>query len=185
VSWRGQTAEDIARFVERQPEMMRVLELAAALDLPDGWIGAGFLRNAVWDALHDRPWSASYGDVDLIYFDPQSRDPATEKAHETALGVTAPDIAWSVKNQARMHLRNDDPPYRDVSDAMAHWLETCTAVAIRLRVGAVELSAPYGVEDLLGLRIRPTPAGLRKRAAFQARLEAKRWLHHWPRLRVV
>lgn len=162
--------------------MMRVLALAAALDLPDSWISAGFLRNALWDALHDRPWSVGDGDVDLIYFDPENLDPATEKAQEAALRDRAPDIAWSVKNQARMHLRNNDPPYRDSSHAMAHWPETCTAVAVRLRAGAIELSAPYGFEDLLALRLRPTPAGLRKRAAFDARVREKNWLRRWPRL---
>jgi hypothetical protein len=176
------TAQDVARFISDEPAMMRTLTLAAALDLPDAWIGAGFLRNALWDALHDRPWSAGDGDVDLIYFDPDDLDPATEKAHEAALREAAPDIAWSVKNQARMHLRNNDPPYRDTSDAMAHWLETCTAVAVRLQGGAVELLAPCGFEDLLALRVRPTPAGLRKPQAFKARVREKNWLRRWPRL---
>lgn len=176
------TAEDVARFVAGQPGMIQILALAAALDLPDSWIGAGFLRNALWDALHDRPWSAGDGDVDLIYFDPGNLDPATEKAHEALLRERAPDIIWSVKNQARMHLRNNDPPYRDSCDAMAHWPETCTAVAVRLRAGAIELSAPYGFDDLLALRLRPTPAGLRKRAAFDARIQEKNWLRRWPRL---
>jgi len=183
------TAGDVARFVAGQPGMMRALAIAAAQDLPDAWIGAGFLRNAVWDALHDRPWSAGdqdeSGDVDLIYFDPQCLDPASEKAHEAALRHAAPDISWSVKNQARMHRRNADPPYRDTSDAMAHWLETCTAVAVRLREGAVELSAPFGVEDLLALRVRPSAAGLRKRTAFDARVRSKNWLARWPMLRLM
>jgi hypothetical protein len=179
-----QTLDDIARFVAAQPGMMHPLKVAAAIALPDSWIGAGFIRNAVWDALHHRPWSSGDGDVDLIYFDPENLDPATEKAHEAALRGKAPDIAWSVKNQARMHLRNEDPPYRDSSDAMAHWLETCTAVAVRLEEGAVKFSVPYGVEDLLALRVRPTPAGLRKPAAFAARLRAKNWLVRWPKLRL-
>lgn len=165
--------------------MMRILALAAALDLPDSWIGAGFLRNAVWDALHDRPWSASDGDVDLIYFDSEDTDPATEKAHEADLRDRAPDIVWSLKNQARMHLRNADAPYRNTSDAMSYWLETCTAVAVRLRDGKIEFSAPYGFDDLLALRVRATAAGLRKPAAFNARVLHKGWLSRWPKLRLI
>lgn len=52
------TAQDVARFISDEPAMMRTLTLAAALDLPDAWIGTGFLRNALWDALHDRPTPA-------------------------------------------------------------------------------------------------------------------------------
>jgi len=29
-----------------------------ALRLPDSWVGAGFVRNPVWAALHGRSWSA-------------------------------------------------------------------------------------------------------------------------------
>ena len=178
-------AEDVVRLIESQPGMMRALTLAAALALPDAWIGAGFLRNAVWDALHDRGWSAGEGDVDLIYFDPFTCDPTAEKTYEAALRDAAPDLRWSVKNQARMHLRNNDPPYQNTSDAMAQWLETCTAVAARLQSGAVELSAPYGVEDLVTLSLRPTTAGLRKRAAFDARVLGKDWLRRWPKLQLA
>jgi uncharacterized protein len=47
---------DICRFIERQPEMMQVLGVTEALGLPDCWVGAGFVRNPVWDALHGFPW---------------------------------------------------------------------------------------------------------------------------------
>jgi hypothetical protein len=32
--------------------MMAALTALAGLELPDAWIGAGFLRGAVWDRLH-------------------------------------------------------------------------------------------------------------------------------------
>jgi hypothetical protein len=47
------------------------------------------------------------------------------RARDDALG-------WSVKNQARMHERNADRPYRSASDAMMHSPETATAVGARL-----------------------------------------------------
>ena len=50
---------DIAAFIAAQPAMMDLLRAVEALNLPDGWIGAGFVRNPVWDALRGFPWSAS------------------------------------------------------------------------------------------------------------------------------
>jgi hypothetical protein len=85
-----------------------------------------------------------------------------------------------------MHARNGDAPYGSTADALTHWLETPTAVALRLEAGRPRLLAPLGLDDLLGLVIRPTPhARARRMAAFRERLATKGWLRTWPRLRVV
>jgi hypothetical protein len=43
------TKEDIEAFVYQDAEMMNILRIARDLGLPDWWIGAGFLRNRIWD----------------------------------------------------------------------------------------------------------------------------------------
>ena len=84
-----------------------------------------------------------------------------------------------------MHLRNGDDPYQDTNDAMRHWLETPTCVAVGLDDGGrLCLLAPYGLDDLLNLVIRPTPAGLRCAAEYNARVEGKPWRRTWPRISV-
>ena len=82
------------------------LEAAAALDLPDGWIGAGFLRSLVWDRLHGHSEATPLNDIDVLYFDPEDRSRAAEAALEARLRRSIPGLPWSVRNQARMHLRN-------------------------------------------------------------------------------
>jgi hypothetical protein len=164
------------------------LEAVASLGLPDSWIGAGFVRAPVWDALHGFPEPTPLDDIDVVYFDPTCRDPEAERAHEAALGRLLPALPWSVRNQARMHLRNGDDPYRSTADALTRWLETPTAVALRLEAGRPRLLAPLGLDDLLGLVIRPTPHArvhARRMAAFRERVATKGWLRAWPRLRVV
>ena len=53
--------------------MMSQLKAVESLSLPDCWIGAGFVRNTVWDALHSHPITgALLGDVDVVYFSRQS-----------------------------------------------------------------------------------------------------------------
>lgn len=163
-----------------------VLGLVEALALPDCWIGAGFVRNAIWDHLHQRlpaPLTSDM-DVDVIWFDPSRAGEQEDRRIEDDLRQAAPEISWSVKNQARMHKRNGDARYRSANDAMRHWPETATAVAAR-RYGAGQcaISAPYGLADLLALRLRPTPGfrGIR-RATFDARVASKNWLDIWPKL---
>ncbi|MHA1153811.1 MAG: nucleotidyltransferase family protein [Alphaproteobacteria bacterium] len=180
---------DILALVAADAWMMAALGAVAGLGLPDAWIGAGFLRGAVWDRLHGYASRTPLDDIDVIYFDPEAPDPAAEAALERRLGERLPGLPWSVKNQARMHLRNGDAPYRSSADALAHWLETPTAVALRLdEAGGPELLAPFGTRDLLGLVVRPTPHARKhehRLAAYRARLEVKNWPAKWPKLKVV
>ena len=180
-----QGPEDILLLAARRPDMLACLEAVAALGLPDCWIGAGFVRAPVWDALHSYSEPTPLADIDVVYFDPDSGD-AREKPAEAALAQVLPDRPWSVINQARMHLDNEDPPYRDTAEALANWLETATAVALRLDpVGKLQLLAPHGLEDLFGLRVRPTPRAREARLdAYRDRLRRKRWQETWPRLTV-
>jgi hypothetical protein len=164
----------------------RALGAAASLGLPDCWIGAGLIRNAVWDHLHRRPPRPPYGDVDVLWFDRGRSDPSEDIALEAILRALDPSLDWSVRNQARMHARNNDPPYASATDAMRRWPETATAVAVR-RIGPAdcEIAAPFGLDDLFALAVRPTPRfGGVKHSAYLARVEAKGWSATWPQLRI-
>jgi len=46
-----------------------VLRAARELGLPDWWIGSGFVRTAVWDAMYDKADKMVPPDVDVIYLD--------------------------------------------------------------------------------------------------------------------
>jgi uncharacterized protein len=76
----------IVALIETDPWMMSVIRAAGQLNLPDWMIGAGFVRNKVWDYLHGirRPM-VDTADIDLIYFDPADIREETEKAHDTRL----------------------------------------------------------------------------------------------------
>ena len=105
---------------------------------------------------------------------------------EARLQEILPRTPWSVKNQARMHLANGDQPYCDTFDAMRHWLETPTCVAVRLHGSdTLELAAPYGIDDLLDMVLRPTPAGRRRNQSYGERIFNKNWLNKWPNASVI
>ena len=180
---------DILALVAADTWRMAALTAVAELGLPDCWIGAGFARGAVWDRLHGYTSRTPLDDIDVVYFDPETRNPAAEAALERRLGEYLPGLPWEVRNQARMHLRNGDPPYRSSADALAHWLETPTAVALRLnRAGGLELLAPFGTGDLFDMVVRPTPHArthAHRLTAYRERVEKKNWLAKWPKMRIV
>jgi uncharacterized protein len=181
-----ETAGEIAAFIARQTEMIRLLRAVEELQLPDCWIGAGFVRNAVWDALHGRtPDCGLLNDVDVVFLDRADSSAARDRAVEAELAARIPNVPWSVKNQARMHARNNELPYVDAADAIARWPETATAVAVRWLKDRVELLAPHGVDDLVRLIVRPTPAFRLRRHEVARRVASKNWQARWPRLKII
>ena len=179
-----QGSGDITALIEAHADMMRLLGAVHELHLPDCWIGAGFVRNAVWEVLHDRTVdSGALNDVDVVYFDRTNASAARDRAIEAELAARISGVPWSVKNQARMHERNGEAPYLDTADAIARWPETATAIAARLTSGRVELLAPHGVDDLLKLIVRPTPAFGSRSGEVARRVASKNWQARWPKLR--
>jgi uncharacterized protein len=175
----------IVRLVESSEDMMEVLRIVRSLGLPDWWVGAGFVRNRVWDILHGHEKLTPYNDIDVIYFDAAKAGVDDDRAIEKALRARHGGHPWSVTNQARMHLPASDAPYASSRDAIARWPETCTAIAVTLgQNDAIELFAPYGVNDLISLKVVPTPYFHGKREMYEDRMKKKNWNSLWPRLEI-
>jgi uncharacterized protein len=64
-------ASALQAILANDPGRYGVLATVGSLGLPDCWVGAGFIRNAVWDYLHDLAPSRHTGDVDVVWFCPE------------------------------------------------------------------------------------------------------------------
>ena len=176
---------ELVKIVKSDPWMMQVLESARKLNLPDWMIGAGFVRNKVWDSVTGRNnYRTAMDDVDLIYFDQDNLSEDTEKQFDKKLLALMPEVNWSCKNSARMHKINNNPPFKSNEQALAHWVETATCVAVRLEDDdSISIFAPHGLEDLFSLSLKPTPNI--DLATFEKRAANKPWLSSWPELKVI
>ncbi|WP_353461505.1 nucleotidyltransferase family protein [Halomonas elongata] len=174
----------ILAWLHADPVRCEALELAERLGLADWCLAAGFVRNLVWDRLHGYAHSTPLNDIDLVYFDPDDDSESRDRDLEGYLNSVS-RLPWSVKNQARMHERNGDAPYRSTSDAMTYWVERETAVGVRLDgEGSMSLVAPLGLTSLLEGQVTYNPR-CRNMAAFRERSRNKDWLSIWPRLVVA
>ena len=176
----------IARIIAQDPVGMKQLRAVRTLALPDWCIAAGFVRNRVWDHLHGIVPARPPVDIDVLYFDAADVSKERESGYQKRLEGLLPGAPWQVRNQARMHVWKDLPPHRSTADAMTYWLETVTAVGVRLEADdRLTVVAPLGTDDLLGLRCRPTAFGRTRRDEYEARIAAKRWRELWPKVRFV
>lgn len=166
--------------------MMNVLIEANKLNLPDWMIGAGFLRNKVWDYLHGiKRDIGDTHDIDLVYFDKVNQNEGEDERYSKNMkGVLGLD--WEIVNQAYTHRWHDrEVPYANTAEALSEWVETPTCVAVTLINGSPKIIAPHGIDDLVNLIIRPTPSHKNNLDIFYNRIESKKWLLKWPKLKII
>ena len=169
----------LTELIQKDSVRMNLLSAVCATDLPDCYIAAGFVRNLVWDHLHGFP-STQLNDVDVIYF---SKTTIDEKAILGRLLMTHPNTNWQLKNQALMHIRNGDQPYRCSIHAMEYWPEIETAIAVKLNSNSkLVLASPFNISGIFDGFI--THNKNRGKNVFLARVQNKNWLNHWPKLQI-
>lgn len=164
---------------------LRCLQAALSLGLHDWYLGAGFLRNLIWDALHQYPKPTPLNDVDLVYFDNTDLNRSTEQHYVQQLSALVPQVQWEVKNQARMHLFHQHAPYQNCADGISRWVEVPTCVGVRLdHSGHFDFYSSFGLAENWSLSLRINPLYPRPQL-FRQRIKDKGWLELWPLLQVV
>jgi N-acetylglutamate synthase-like GNAT family acetyltransferase len=187
----GDIQSRLIELVHSSSMLMRALRAARAVEPPDWLIGAGVIRDLVWDHLHGFDRTRRPKDVDLVFFDPGSLGSDRERSVLREVTAEAPDICWDVTNQAGVHLWYPQvfgvevQPLASSPEGVATWPETATAVAIRLLADdSIQVIAPCGLEDLFGLVCRRNPRRVTVEE-YQRRVQGKRVAERWPRVLVL
>ncbi len=176
--------ECIRNWMHDDEIRMEALRIAASLELKDWCLAAGFVRTLIWDKLHGYDQLTTLSDIDLIYFDQTHCSEEIDQQIEDGLKQIS-DYPWSVKNQARMHLRNNDKPYSSSTDAMTYWVELQAPIGAKLAEnGEIIIIAPFGLNVFFDNSIRHNYKRP-KSTAFRNRIQEKQWLEKWPKLRVL
>jgi hypothetical protein len=173
------------------PGLMAVMRAARELGLPDWLIFSGAIYQPVWNHLTGRPLGQGLKDYDLGYFDASdlsydAEDVIIRRAAAVFDGWTAAPV--EVRNQARVHLWFEDhfgepyAPLRSSAEALARFVAPAFCVGARLLPDdGLQIVAPFGLEDLFGLRLRPNPQ--RPTTNFMRVAEGVR--RRWPELTVT
>jgi hypothetical protein len=181
----------LVAIVRADPGLMHVLTTVRALDLPDWRVFSGAVYQSVWNHVTGRPPGYGIKDYDLGYFDPDtSWDAEDAVIQRVAAAFETPfrDMV-EVRNQARVHLWFQDrfgEPYDALTgtdEALSRFVAPAFAVGVRLEMDdAISIAAPFGLDDVFALTLRPNPS----------RPLAKGWdravagaVARWPELKVA
>ena len=87
--------KQLIEIIEHDSYLLSVLKAVEKLNLTDGWVCAGLIRNKVWDKLHNT--TTPINDIDVIYFDTSDISWEIEKELEKKLSYLLPNQPWTVK----------------------------------------------------------------------------------------
>lgn len=159
----------LREIVRATPTTWEVLRTVRALDLPDWMIFSGAIYQPVWNALTGRDPDYGIRDYDVAYHDDSDLSYEAEdvviKRVAAAFEPPLRDLV-EVRNQARVHLWFADkfgadepyPPLEDSAAALKRFVATAFCVGVRLEDDdSLRVWAPFGLEDLFALRLRPNP----------------------------
>ena len=154
----------LQHILEAHTYLGTILTRADDIHLPHWYIGAGCIPTIVWNAFSGYADSMYLNDIDLVYYDAEDLSQHGEEVcrhHVTTLYHDIP-VPFDVINQARVHLWYEQKfgrsilPFRSVESGINTWLSV-TAIGVRKQQGHFGVYAPYGLNDLFTMTIRPNP----------------------------
>ena len=181
----------LIEIVRADAGLMHVLTVMRDLNLPDWRLFSGAVYQAVWNARTGRPVGYGIKDYDIGYFDPDVSWDAEDVVIRRVAAAFAPPVRdqVEVRNQARVHLwfegRFGEPytPLTCTDDAPARFVAPAFAVGVRLEADdAISVIAPFGLEDVFDMVIRPNPTRGLARGWERVIANAR---GRWPEITVV
>jgi hypothetical protein len=178
-------------IVRRSTPLMQVLRTLARLDPPDWLLFSGAVYQRVLNDLTGRPLDYGIKDYDVGYFD--ASDISYEAEDVVIRQIAAafePPLSQmvEVRNQARVHVWFEDhfgEPYAPLgssAEALGRFVSPMFAVGVRLDPhGGLSVVAPFGLDDLFALRLRPNP--MRRSPNYEKIAAAAK--ARWPEIEVI
>jgi hypothetical protein len=178
--------ERLTEILRATMPLMRVLEVARHLCLPDWLVFSGAVYQPVLNHLTRRPLDYGIKDYDLGYFDASDLSYEAEDAVIRRVKAAFDEPLRrmvEVRNQARVHLWFEGKfgePYTPLSctaEALERFASATFAVGVRLESDdRLHVESPFGLADLFALRVVPNP--YRKTVGFdRASADVRR---RWP-----
>lgn len=180
----------LERILRASPTLMQALHAARELDLPDWLIFSGAIYQRALNHLTGRDPDYGIKDYDLGYFDASDLSYEAEDVviRRAAASFAPPlDELVEVRNQARVHLWFEGKfgeayaPLGSCGAALERFVSPLFAIGVRLEPDdRLTVLAPFGLDDLFALRLRPNPrrvTGGFARAAASVRAR-------WPEVRI-
>lgn len=178
----------LKEILYKNNKLRYLLEKLDESGISNYYIAAGCINQTVFNYYHGYDIEYGINDYDIVYFDSDTSYEAEDKVIRKINSLIEDiDIKVDIKNQARVYLwyyekygiKRD--AYVSVEDAINKWASTVTCIGVRLNKGVFSVYAPYGVNDIFSMVIKPVRLET-ERNVYE--MKSLGWKKKWPKLRV-
>lgn len=181
--------ETLKDILFKNKTLQEVLKRLDKSDLKNYYVAAGAINQTVFNYLHNYKIDANIKDYDIVYFDEntsyEKEDSIIKYINELLKDL---DIELDIKNEARVHIWYEEKfhhkikPYTSVEEAISRWGTTITCLGVRLENNKLIVDAPYGLDDLFNMVIRPVKKDFTKEDYNK---KVTKWKKNWPKLDII
>ena len=180
----------LIEIVYKNPHIKTILDSNPFPDYDNWYLGAGCIFQSVWNYLSGKEIASGIKDYDLVYYDAKdiSKEGEVREQERVKKLLSALPVGVEAVNEARVHLWFEQDfgkkidQLKSCEDAINGWPTTATAVGINKVDGKVNVYAPYGLNDLFGMVVRPNKPSVIK-WVYEKKVE--KWTKKWPNLKVI
>lgn len=177
----------ILQFIlEKNDSLFQILKDIEKFNLPNYYVGGGAVTQTVWNYILDKPLNHGISDVDIVYYDSDLSEEKEIKYRESIQKhFETNEFQSDVTNEARVHLWYNEAfgkeikAYDTVEEAIKSWPTTATSIGVRLINNQLIVYAPYGLEDLFELIVRPNKIMIDKKVYEE---KINKWKQKWQEL---
>lgn len=179
----------LERILLSNERLKEILIRLSESTLSNYYVAAGSINQTVFNYYHGYDLNYGIDDFDIVYFD---TDTSYEKEDSIIKYVSSLlkdiDAHYDIKNEARVHLWYKDKygkdivAYTSLEDAISSWGTTITCIGVRLENNKLVVYAPYGLDDLFSMTIRPVK---RQYSEDQYKIKTKKWKDKWYQLKII
>jgi hypothetical protein len=169
------------------PACFAILERMPRLGLHEWWLTAGAVFQNIWNTVEGKPPGFGVKDYDVFYFDARDLSwRAEDEVIRTAAALFSDiDAHVELRNEARVHLWYEEKfgvpaePFTSATAAIDSFASTTCCVGATSTPDGLQLYAPYGLEDVFDLVMRPNPR-LAPKIVYEAKV--RQYRERWPSL---
>lgn len=180
--------ETIKQILTKNKTVMGILDKTLSLNISNWYLGSGCISQTIWNYKHGYDLNHGINDYDLVYFDDSDLSYEAEDKVIKMGRVIFDNLPVEIRNQARVHLWYKDhfgydiEPHTSTEDAINTWPTTATAIGIQGNQNNFKIYAPYGLDDLINLIVRPNKKKITEEI-YNKKVE--RWSKAWPLLTII
>jgi hypothetical protein len=153
--------KELAEILLGSPLLKTIFSRSEEIKLNNWYVAGGCVTQTVWNQRMGLDPLYGLRDVDLIYFD-EDEDAPGEAKNQKRIADLFSDLTIGVdtKNQALVHtwysrkFGYSIPAYKSTEDGIKTWL-SAFAVGVQPSTGELKIFAPFGLEDLFSMKIKP------------------------------